>query len=203
MDDQTTNKPESNPIGTQLSLLRMLMLLIPVYMFTLSPTCGAFGPSVPRSEPLLGLVFAATVPGILFSILGVLGRSNVATGISGTVMTLIIVANTTVGLYYTLFDFIIVLFYIEISTTLTTLSEIASSLRVGNDENVSLNYRLVVKQYMKRLVSILLATLLGSLGALLLIGFLAVQVSASGLALLAVASLMLAFITLAASYARR
>jgi hypothetical protein len=203
MGRETANKRYLNPINAQLLPLRMLMLLIPIYMFTLSPTCGAFGPSVPKSDALLGLTFAATIPGIIFSIVGVLGRSNVATGISGAVITVIIVANTTVGLYYTVFDFIMVLFYLEISTTLTTFSEIADSITMGVDENVSHNYRLVVKEYIRRLIAILLVTLLGSLGALLLTEFFAIQVGASGLALLALASLMLVFATLAASYARR
>ena len=163
MGKQTTYKRYRNPMNVQLLSLRMLMLVIPIYMFTLSPTCGAFGPSIPESGALLGLTFAATIPGIIFSIVGVLGRSNVATGISGAVMTTIVVANTNVELYYTLFDFIVVLFYLEISTTLTTFSEVADSVKTGASENVSNNYRLVVKQYMKRLIAILLVTLLGSL----------------------------------------
>jgi hypothetical protein len=203
MGRQKTHKLDANPIDTQLRLLRGLMLVIPIYMFTLSPTSGAFGPSIPKSNALLGLTFAATVPGIIFSIMGILGRSNVATGISGAVITVIIVANNTVELYYTVFDFIVVLFYLEISTSLTTFSDIASSVTPGADENVSQNYRIVVKAYMRRLIAILLATLFGSLSALLITSFFALQVSSSGLAVLALASLMLVFTTLAVSYARR
>lgn len=71
------------------------------------------------------------------------------------------------------------------------------------DANVSYNYRLAIRQYMRRLVAVTLVTLLGSLGALMFVTLFALQVGVSGLAVLAIASLMLVFVTLATSYSRR
>jgi hypothetical protein len=178
------------------------MLIIPLYIFTLSPTCGAFGPSIPKSNLLSGLTFAAVIPGIAFSLVGVLGRSNAATGISGAVMTFIIIANTSVEPYFTVIDFIMVLFFLEITTTLTTFSEIADSTITGVDETVSYNYRLVAREYMRRLVAITLVTLLGSVGALFIITLLAIQIGTSGLAVLTTFSLLLVMIVIVADFSR-
>jgi hypothetical protein len=200
MDNEATNRNNVNPLMVQLRVIRLAVLIIPLYLFTISPTCGVFGQYLRNIDFVLRLALVAAIPGILFSILGVVGDSNAAIGISGAVITIIIASNTAAPLFLTILDFTLLLFFLESSTTLMSFSEIARSIEPGKDENVSYNYRVVLSTYVRRLLVALLVTLLASLGALFIAVIVVADVGASAIALLSVLTLLLVFVVFARRY---
>jgi hypothetical protein len=200
MDKQKTNRNGMNPQMAQLKFVRLALLFIPLYLFTLSPTCGVFGAYLHRIDFVLRMAFALAIPGLIFSFLGVVGNSNAAIGISGAALTIIAVVNTAVPLYLTIFDFTLLLFFLEISTTLTSFSEIVKSIEPGEDENISYNYRVVLSTYVRRLLVALLITLLASLGALFIAVTVVVEVGTSAIASLSILTLLLVFVVFARRY---
>lgn len=145
----------------------------------------------------------AIIPGMLFSLLGVLGNSSPAIGISGAALIIIIVSNTAVELYLTVFDFTLLLFYLEISTTLNSFSEIANTIKPGTEESVSYNYRLVINAYVRKLLAVILVTLTISLTAVFFALNFVTQIGGSGITILSTLTLILVFAIIAAKYGRR
>ncbi len=203
MDKQKTNRNDMNPLIGQLKSVRLALLFIPLYLFTLSPTCGVFGAYLHRIDFVLKMALAAAIPGLIFSFWGVVGNSNTAIGISGAAMTIITVVNTAAPLYLTLFDFTLLIFFLEISTTLTSFSEIVKSIEPGKDENISYNYRIVLSTYVRRLLAALLITLLASLGALFIAVTVVVEIGTLAIASLSILTLLLVFVVFARRYGQR
>jgi hypothetical protein len=140
---------------------------------------------------------------MLFSLLGVLGNSSPAIGISGATLIIIIVSNTVVEFYLTVFDFTLLLFYLEISTTLNSFSEIANTIKPGIEESVSYNYRLVINAYVRRLLAVILLTLSVSLAGVFIAISFVTQIGGSGITILSVLTLILVFAIIEARYGKR
>jgi hypothetical protein len=146
------------------------------------------------------MAIAATIPVIIFSFLGAVGNSNAAIGISGAVIAIVIMSDTAVPLYLTIFDFALLIFFLEISTTLTSFSDIVKSIEPGKDENISYNYRLALSTYVRRLLATLLITLLVSLGALFIAVTVVVEMGTSAIASFSILTLLLVFVVFARRY---
>ena len=203
MDEQETNGIGVNPLRTQLMVMRLSLLFIPLYLFLLSPTCGIFGPDLWKISSVLRIAFIGVIPGILFSFLGVLANSNAATAISGAWMTFIIMLNTVAGAFLTIFDFTLLLFFLEFSSTLNSFSGIVKTIKVGNDENVSYNYRVLVNAYVRRVFAVILATFAISVAAVFMALGLETQIGGSGITVVSVLALILAFGVIWTRYRKR
>jgi len=200
MVNKKTDTNGLNVLRVQLLVLRLAILAIPIYLITASPTCGIFGPYLRENDFLLRVSLPASMPGLLFAIFGVLSESNHAVGISGVVLAIIMVLNQVAEPYFTIFDFVLLVFFIEVATSLTSFSEIAKSIIVGKDENVTYNYRVVLKEYAKRQVAIIGVTMVVSLGALLLVANVVPPFGMTGIALLASIAMLLVFTVFASRY---
>jgi hypothetical protein len=143
------------------------------------------------------------LPALFFAAHGVLRESNQSFGVSSAIIALPIIANTQADPYSTVIDFVMLLLFLEISTALTSFSNVANSIKSGEEENVSYNYRLVLGHYVSRELTIVAATLLVSLGAVFLILNFTIPIGLAGAALLATIALLLAFATLASKYRER
>jgi hypothetical protein len=203
MDKQKTSDDRVNPLRTQLMMMRFALLFIPLYLFILSPTCGIFGPYLWEITSLLRIAFFAVIPGILFSFLGVLGNSNPALGISAAVLTVIMMSNTVVTPFLTIFDFTLLLFFVEFSTTLNSVSGLVKTVRVGADENVSYNYKAAINAYVRRLLAVILITLSVSWAAAFFALNFVTQIGGSGIIILSIITLILVFGAIAARYTKR
>jgi hypothetical protein len=200
MDGKTNNAERIDPLATQLLVIRLIVLVIPIYLFSFSSTCGILGPSISQDYSILRAAMVAMVPGIGFAVIGVLWRSNYALCLSGGAATVIIVINRAADIYLTILDFVLLLLFLEVSTTLASFSEMARSIALGNDENISFAYRRVLKEYLKRIIITASVTVLVSLVSLFFVVTYAASVSTLGIGLLAVIALFLIFIAIAIRY---
>jgi hypothetical protein len=192
-----------NTLRVQITLIRIATLVIPVYLLILSPTSGLFGVYVSQNYSLLTSVMYGFLPALAMATFGVLKESNRSLGVAGVIIALPIIANTQVQPYFTIIDFTLLLFFLEVSTTLTSFSNIAVSIKLGEEESVSYNYRLALGEYLIRIVAIIVATLLISFAAVFLTLNLSAPIGVPGMALLTTIALLVAFATLASRYRGR
>jgi hypothetical protein len=203
LDGKRNKDDRVNPLGTRLLAIRLTVLAIPIYLFSLSPTCGILASSIQRNDFLLSLALSAMVPGIVFALIGVILRSNIALCFSAGPPTLVIIANGAVEPYFVVVDFVLLLLFLELSATLASFSEMAKSITLGSDENVSYGYRLVLKEYVTRVMIVASVTIIVSFASLFLVVNNAAQIGTLDMALLAVAALLLVFIVIALEYNKR
>jgi hypothetical protein len=203
MARQNTPNGNSSTLGAQLLLMRVGMLSIPVYLLLFSPTCGIFGLYVPRNSSLFALVLAELIPAMALSLVGVLKESNLALGIFGIIMTILIIANRMVEPYYAVFDFVFLILFLEVTTTLPSFSRVARSIVPGEDENVSYNFRVALAEYMKREIAVVAITLAFCLGTVFLTASLGTSIGVPAIAFLGTITLLTVFATIALRYHKK
>lgn len=203
MDEQKRNDNKLNPLRNQLTVMRLALLFIPLYLYLLSPTCGIFGEYLWKISSIQRIASFAVIPGILFSFVGVLANSNAATGISGAFLAGIMMLNTVALPFLTIFDFILLLFFLEFSTMLNSFSNIVDTIKTGTDENVSYNYRVMLNAYVRRLFAVILITVMISWVAAFFALSFETQIGGSGITVLSVLALILVFGVIAARYRKR
>jgi hypothetical protein len=180
--------------------MKVALLFIPLYLYLLSPTCGIFGQYLWRISSLQTIALVAVIPGILFSFFGVFDNSNAATGISGAFLMGIMMLNTMAFPFLTIFDFTLLLFFLEFSTTLNSFSGVMKTIRIGAGENVSYNYKVTINAYVIRLVTIMLVTVSVSCAAAFLALNVVTQIGSSGIIVLSILALILVFAVIVARY---
>jgi hypothetical protein len=203
MAGENTNSFKLNTLIVQIVAIRISMLSIPIYLLFLSPNCGIFALYLSQNYSLLTTALFVLLPALYFATRGVLRGSNQSVGISSALIALPIIANTIVEPYFTVIDFALLLLYLEVSMALTSFSNIAHSIRLGEEESVSYNYRVALGHYMSREIAIVAVTLLVSLGAVFLTLNLSIPIGIPGAALLTIITLLVAFATIAARYRER
>jgi len=203
MARKSTRTHELNLLKLQLALVRLAMLSIPVYLLVLSPTSGVYGLSLQGNTYLSSISLFALFPILVFSGMGVFRESDRALGISAALLAILIILNTSVVPYLTIFDFSLLLLFLEVTTTLKSFANIADSIKMSKYETVSYNYRLALREYMRRAVAIVVITLLASLGAAFLTLNLVTPIGIPGMALLTTVTLIIVFATLATRYHER
>jgi hypothetical protein len=200
MAGKNTDGFKLNTLIVQVLAIKIAVLSIPVYLLFLSPTCGIFALYLSQNYSLLTTSLFVLLPALFFAGRGVLRESNRSFGISSAITALPIIANTSVEPYSTVIDFVLLLLYLEVSTALTSFSNIAHSIKSGEEESVSYNYRLALGHYVGREMAIVAVTLLVSLGAVFLTMNLNIPIGIPGAALLATITLLVTFATLASRY---
>jgi hypothetical protein len=191
---------ELNFLKIQLMLMRLAMFSIPIYLLVLSPTSGIYGLSLEGNSYLSSVSLFVLFPVLVFSGMGIFRESDRALGISGAILTVLIIVNTSVRLYLTIFDFSLLLLFLEVTTTLKSFENIASSVKMGENETVSYNYRLALREYIRRTVAIVVITLMLSITATFLALSLAAPIGFPGIALLTTATLLVVFAVLVMRY---
>jgi hypothetical protein len=97
----------------------------------------------------------------------------------------------------------LLLLFLEVSTTLKSFANIASSIRMGNYETISYNYRLAMREYIRRTVAIVVITLTLSIAATFLALNLTTVIGVPGIALLTTITLLVVFAVLVMRYRER
>nr|MDO8097973.1 hypothetical protein [Candidatus Njordarchaeota archaeon] len=184
----------------QLTLMRLAMFSIPIYLVVLSPTSGVYGLSLQGNNSLSSLSLFVLFPVLVFSGNGIFRESDKALGISGAILAILIIINTSVGLYLTVFDFSLLLLFLEVTTTLKSFANVADSIKMGRYETVSHNYRLVLREYIRRAVAIIVITLAISIVAAFLAFNVTAPIGIPGIALFTTITLLVVFAALIMRY---
>ena len=200
MARKNTSSFKLNTLLAQIMVIRIATLSIPVYLLFLSPSSGLFALYLAQNYSAVTTTLFSILPALFFAVTGAFRSSNLSIGISSAIMTLPIIANTTVEPYSTVIAFLLLLVFLEVSMAMTSFASIARSIKGGEEESVSYNYRLALAHYMSREMVIVSGTLAVSLVAVFLTMSLSIPVGLPGAALLAIVTLLIAFATIALRY---